>query len=162
MNDLRQIFRLFAFILIQILILNSVDFLGYAEPHLYLIFFITYPYKQNNFFVLFLGFFSGLILDIFCDTGGIFSASTLILIFFRQFLIKLFMGDNFEYNKPIKLLHLAFAKRFWFLLLLVLIFNISFYFLEAFSFDLFFETITKVLVNSVLTFVFLLIYSYWD
>ena len=71
------LFNIARFILLlaaQILIFNNMDFLGYINPYPYILFIILYPVNGNKTGLLIASFFLGLILDMFCNSGGVHAA----------------------------------------------------------------------------------------
>lgn len=150
MSEIKHIIQLFFFLLIQIFILNEFLFLGYANPMLYLLFFITFPYRETNIIVLLYAFFAGILLDSFSDTGGIYAASTLLLVYIRPIFIRFFFGKNFDYQS-IKLNHFPISTQILFVLSLVFIHHFSFYFLEIFNLNHLADTFIKITTNTIIT-----------
>lgn len=150
MNIAKNIALWFFFVCFQVIFLNQVHFMGFASPMLYLYFFLVYPYQKSNASALLLAFFSGMIIDAFSDTGGIFACATLVAVFVRPLLIKIFFGSNFEYQS-VSLSQISFSSQLGYIFLFVLIHQFTFYFLEAFSFEYWQEILKKILISTLLT-----------
>ncbi|MDO4880612.1 MAG: rod shape-determining protein MreD [Capnocytophaga sp.] len=153
MNNLYYIFQLALLIVIQVVVLNKINFSGYADPMLYLCFFMTYPVRQYNGVLLLLATLSGFIMDWFSDTGGVYACATLCVTFIRPLLIRVFFGQNFE-NQSINLLQVSVGIRILYILLFVFIFQILFYLFEIFSFQQFIYAFDKIIVSTLITFIF--------
>ena len=98
MNSLTYIFQLTGWVLLQGIVLNNINLFGYADPALYLLFFMTYPSMENKTPLFLLAALSGLVIDIFSQTGGIYTCATLCVVFLRPLLIRLFFGQNLTSN----------------------------------------------------------------
>lgn len=151
MNNFGKITRLLFLLVIQIIILNNVNFLGYINPMIYLLFFIDYPRVKENFYILFLAFLSGLLLDIFSDTSGVYAASTVAMVYLRPIAIRFFLGENLEYDRPIYLLQISLYNRFSYIFLLAFVFHFFFFFLESFNIFFFEEILKKTLFTAFFT-----------
>jgi len=60
-----NIARFVILIFLQVLILNNINFLGYINPYLYVLFILLYPFAGNQSLFLILSFLLGLSIDIF-------------------------------------------------------------------------------------------------
>ncbi len=101
MSDfLRNIVRLAAFILIQVYILNKIPHLHrFITPYLYYLFILWLPFSVSRIWLLFIGFFLGLILDYFMMTPGLHAAACLLIAYVRPFIISILAPkDNAEFN----------------------------------------------------------------
>lgn len=150
MNEIRYIGQLLFLLIIQVFLLNQINFLGFANPMVYLLFFLIFPYQESNIPLLFLAFFSGIIIDAFSDTGGIYTAATLVLVQIRPMLIQLLFGKNFEYQS-IELLQQSVYIRWTYVVLLILIYYITFYLLEIFNFHHIVFTLQRIIVSTFIT-----------
>ena len=86
-----QEFFLFIFlILLQVIILNRINVLGFATPILYIYFLLKLPFGRNPYYTIISGFLIGLIIDIFLNTPGMNAAATTMLATFRKPILNLF------------------------------------------------------------------------
>ena len=77
MNSLSYILQLIGWVLLQGILLNNMNLFGYANPAVYLLFFMTYPVVENKALLLLLATLSGLAIDILSNTSGIYGCATL-------------------------------------------------------------------------------------
>lgn len=150
MNSLSYILRLVGWVLLQGILLNNINLFGYANPALYLLFFMTYPAVENKILLLFLATLSGLVIDIFSQTSGVYSCATLSVVFLRPLLIRLFFGQNFE-GQEIALLQVSATLRILYVFSFALVFHLIFSLLEAFQWKLWFYSIDRTMVNVLFT-----------
>ena len=92
-KELKYIFQLPFFLLIQIYILNEVFFASYINPFLYLILIIIMPFKTPKWFLLFYAFIFGFFIDVFSGNLGMHSTACLILAIFKDTISKIMPLD---------------------------------------------------------------------
>lgn len=93
-NILRGVIYFVVFVLVQVLVLNNIHFLRIATPFLYLYFIIKMPVGSSRTNVVFLSFLAGLIVDMFSNTSGMHAAACTLIGFYREPLIRMFMGKD--------------------------------------------------------------------
>ena len=148
---LQNIFRFILLVLFQVLVLNNIQFLGYINPYLYILFILALPYQIPRWFLLLLAFILGISIDIFSDTLGMHAFATVFVAFFRNGIIKLFTNIE-EGNNPTPSFYTfgvsAYVK---YVIVMVLIHHSTLFILEAFSFTHFWILLTKILLSSFIT-----------
>ena len=149
---LSNIARFFFLILLQVLLLNNINFLGYVNPYLYVLFIILYPFNGNQTLFLLLCFLLGLGVDIFEDSGGINAAACLVVAYIRPAILRFSFGVSYEYQ-TIRINERLTPERFSFILISVVTHHLILYLLEVFRFSL----ILDIIIRTVLTTVFTLI-----
>ena len=130
----RNIFRFIILILIQVLLLNQINFLGYINPYLYILFIIIFPFTGNKSFLILLSFILGLIIDMFGDSGGVHAAACVFIAYLRPVILKFSFGVSYEYNS-VKINKMGFSQRILYISLLVLIHHLLLFSLEIFNID---------------------------
>lgn len=150
MNSLSYILQLIGWVLLQGILLNNMNLFGYANPALYLLFFMTYPVVENKALLLLLATLSGLSIDILSNTSGIYGCATLSVVFLRPLLIRLFFAQNFE-GQPVSLLQVSSTLRVLYILSFSVIFHLIFSLLESFQWQLWLYSLDKTLINVVFT-----------
>ena len=76
---LQNIFSFIVLILLQVLVLNNVQFLGFLNPYIYILFILSLPVKFPRWITLILGFVLGLIIDVFSNTIGTHAFATVLI-----------------------------------------------------------------------------------
>jgi rod shape-determining protein MreD len=154
-----NIFRFLLLLLVQIIIFNNMNLLGYISPFPYILFIILYPVNGNKYGLLMASFFLGLFLDIFSNSGGIHTTACIVLAYYRPYIFKFSFGVSYEYQ-TVKLNDVLTPERFSFLLLAVLIHHITLFILETFQISFFFDTLLRILLSSSFTLLICIILIY--
>ena len=76
-------------VLVQVLALNNIQFLGYINPYIYILFILSLPVRLPQWITLLLGFVLGLTIDTFSNTMGTHAFATVLIAFLRNGIIKL-------------------------------------------------------------------------
>ena len=105
MSDfLKNIFRLAAFILIQVYVLNKIPHLHrFITPYIYYLFILWLPFSISRFWLLVIGFLLGLILDYFMMTPGLHAAACVLVAYARSFIISILTpkeSSEFNHREP--------------------------------------------------------------
>ncbi len=124
--------RFLVLVLSQILLLNHVDFLGYINPYIYILFIIVYPITGNKSSLIFISFLLGLIIDVFSDTGGIHAGAAVFIAYLRPLILKYSFGVSYEYN-TVKVSNAEFGQRLLYVASMVFIHHLVLFLLEIFS-----------------------------
>jgi len=119
-------------VLTQVLLLNHVDFLGYINPYLYILFIVTFPFSGNKSLLIFLSFLLGLTIDIFGDSGGVHAAACVVIAYLRPFILKYSFGVSYEYN-TIRINNVEFGQRFIYVISMVFIHHLVLFSMEIFN-----------------------------
>ena len=73
--------RFVLLVLTQVLIFNSLNFMGGINPMVYVIFFYWYPLKGNQSIFMLVSFFLGLLIDMFSDTLALGAIASLTVAY---------------------------------------------------------------------------------
>jgi len=144
-------------ILIQIVVLNHINFLGYINPFLYVIFIFLYPIKKQDGVLILLSFLLGLSIDIFSNSGGINAAATLFIAFIRIPVLKSVIGKREIDYSATSLLKLPFFKSFIYILTLTFVHHFIVFGLEYFKWSNFGIIIIKTFLTSIFTIILIMI-----
>lgn len=153
---IQNIFLFFVLVLMQVLVLNNIQFLGFVNPYIYVLFILSLPARTPRWFVLILGFILGLAIDTFSNTLGMHTAATVLIAYARSFVIKLFTSID-EGNNPIPSFHSfgvgAYVK---YTFVMVVLHHSALFFLESFSFSNFWLVFFKIILSSAITILIIL------
>ena len=140
-------------ILLQIIVLNNINFLGYINPYFYIFFIFLYPIRKDDVSILILSFLLGLFIDVFSDSGGINAAATLFIAFIRIPVLQSVIGKReIEYG-TMTIFKLPFPKMFLYVLVLTFIHHFIVFGMEYFKWSKF----RIILINTFLTSIFTII-----
>ncbi len=156
-ENLNIAFVFVGLVLLQIVILNNINFLGYINPLFYIVFIFYYPVKKLDGAFLLLSFLLGLTIDFFSNSGGVNAAATLLIAYIRIPIIKIVLGktelefNNFSFRK------LKFNKTLSIITILTFIHHFVVFGLEYFKIDNFQLILTKTFLTSIFTIILILI-----
>lgn len=153
---LQNILSFVLLVLFQVLALNNIQFLGFINPYIYILFIIALPVKTPRWLSLILAFILGLTIDIFSNTLGMHAFATVLIAFLRNGIINLFIVLE-ENDNPVPSFHsFGVGAYIKYLVLMVFIHHFSLFFLEAFSFAQSGLILSKIVLSSIVTFLILL------
>ncbi|CAM3929759.1 MULTISPECIES: rod shape-determining protein MreD [Flavobacterium] len=155
LNIIRFILLLFS----QVLLFNRFDSFGYIDPLPYILFILLYPVNGNKNLLLISSFLLGLLLDMFCNSGGIHALASLVLAFIRPSMFRFSFGLSYEYQ-TVKIADKISTERITFILLSIFIHHLLLFTFELFSIELVFDIIKRTLITTLYTFVFCLLIIY--
>jgi hypothetical protein len=156
-NIIRFILLVFA----QVYIFNKIQVSGFINPQVYVLFILMLPFQVSGFWLLTMAFMMGLSIDFFQHTPGMHAAASVILAFLRPGVIRL-VGKKDD-AEPGQYPNIRDSGSVWFItytVILVFIHHLTIFYLEVFRVSEFFFTLLKVLVNTVLTSLIILLIQY--
>jgi len=135
-------------VLIQVLIFNQVQFSGFFNPYVYVLFIILLPLSIPRYAMLILAFLLGLVIDIFSNSLGVHSAATVFVAYIRPLVIRIISpreDDRSDYPG------LNQNKLSWFInyvFIIVFLHHAMLFYLEVYTFANFFNTLYRVILSS--------------
>ncbi|MFC0603969.1 rod shape-determining protein MreD [Winogradskyella pulchriflava] len=90
--------RFIVLLLVQVVICNNINFLGYINPYIYIIFIFLFPIRENRLILLLTSFLLGMLVDMFSDSGGVHAAAAVCLAYTRPILLKTSFGMLYEHQ----------------------------------------------------------------
>ena len=144
-------------VLLQIVVLNNINFLGYINPFLYILFIFLYPLRKIDLSLILLSFFLGLSIDIFSNSGGINAAATLFIAFIRIPVLQSVIGNREIDFSSVSLKKLPFYKLLYYITILTFTHHLIVFGLEYFKWSNFNIIIIKTVLTSIFTIILILI-----
>ena len=144
--------RFVLFILAQVILLNNINFLGYVNPYIYIIFILLFPLKNNRLIFLTVSFLLGIIIDMFLDSGGVHAAASVLLAYSRPVLLKFSFGTLYK-HQTIKFRSLEFGSLFNFIAIAAIFHHLVLFSLEIFNISQILLILKKTLFSSIFTIV---------
>ena len=146
----RNIMRFVLLAGLQVAILNNINFLGYINPYVYILFIMLFPIKNNRTLFIFVSFLLGLTIDIFSDSGGIHAAACVSIAYVRPVILKFSFGTVYEYQ-TIKFDTVEFSSKFIYIIIMTVIHHFILFSLEIFNISKVILTLQKTLFSSIFT-----------
>jgi len=144
--------RFVILILLQVFVFNYIQWFGFLNPFVFLLFLILLPLEIPKAFQYIIAFVTGFIVDSFLKSYGIQAFACVLMMLFRPYIILILNGF-----KPLEtgVKPVPGVKDFnWILiytLLLVFIHQITVTFLETFQWEQWWRIIWTSLVNTLFT-----------
>jgi rod shape-determining protein MreD len=148
-------------ILLQVLLFNNIEFSGYVNPYIYIMFIMLLPFETAQWLLLLLSFFTGLIIDFFCGSPGMHTSATVLAGFVRPYVLRLISPrDGYETGSDPSMVVYGFNWFLLYTLIIVLIHHLLLFYLEVFRFTDFFRTMLRVILSSLFSISFILLLEY--
>ena len=135
-------------VLVQVLIFNQVQFGGFFNPYVYILFVILLPLSTPRYLVLILAFALGFIIDVFSNSLGVHSAATVFIAYMRPLVIRI-ISKREDDKRDFPGLHQN--KLIWFVsyvVFMVLLHHLLLFYLEVYTFANFLNTLFRVVLSS--------------
>lgn len=148
-------------LLLQLFLFNNIQFSGYVNPYVYILFILLLPVEIPAWLLLIISFFTGLIIDLMTGTPGMHTSATVLAGFARPYVLRLISPrEGYETGSGPSMFVYGFK---WFLLytiFIVLIHHFLLFYLEVFRLSDFFNTFLRVLLSSLFSVIFILLLEY--
>ena len=148
-------------IVLQLLIFNNIEFSGYINPYIYVMFILILPVAIPSWILLLLAFLTGLVIDLFSGTIGVHAFATVMAGFVRPWVLSL--NITAEASEPEASPSSYRSGLRWFLIYVVtvvMIHHLALFFVEIFSFRNFFHTVLRVLLSTATTTFFIVLFDF--
>jgi hypothetical protein len=152
MSDLlKNIFRFLIFIGIQVYLLDKIPPLHrFIIPEFYYLFILWLPFSISRFWLLIIGFITGLSYDYFTVTPGLHAAACILIAYFRPFIVNLLVpkdSSDFNYSEP-SAKAMGWTPYLVYVLVLTLLHHGYLVFLEWLEFGTFSAFVIKVIATT--------------
>lgn len=151
-NVISNILRFLLLIVLQVFVCNHINLFGFATPALYLLALLLLPIELPLSAQYFIGFITGLVVDMFTHTLGVNALACMVVMFVRPYLVKRL--DSGKSTEGINRLVPGIKDTKWiffYVILLSLIHQVLVTMLETSSFANFGHTSLVILCNTVFT-----------
>ncbi|WP_299523616.1 rod shape-determining protein MreD [Winogradskyella sp.] len=142
--------RFVALLLVQVIICSNINFLGYINPYIYIIFIFLFPIRDNRMVLLLSSFLLGMLIDMFLDSGGVHAAASVLLAYARPVLLKTSFGMLYE-HQSIKFNNTEIGSLFTYISFGTLIHHLVLFSLEVFNISSILLILKKTLFSSIFT-----------
>ena len=154
----RQTGLFFLLLFIQLLILNHIEFSGYINGYIYVLFILTLPLNTPKWMLLFAGFAIGFSVDLFFQTLGIHTLASLCMAYIRPFLLNVISPrEGYENGMRPDVNLFGFSWFIKYAFILVLAHHLVLFYTEVFVFHQFFHTMLRVIASTLFTMLLLIL-----
>ncbi len=156
-----NISRFIILVLFQVFVLNNIQFSGYINPYVYVLFILLLPFNTPKWLLLVSAFLLGFSIDVFMKTPGMNAAASVLMGWARPGVIRFFSrGMDVEASMKPGIRDFGFRWFFMYTVSLVLFHHLFLFYLEAFRFSNFFETMYRVLISTFFSVVMIILIHY--
>ncbi|WP_312074897.1 rod shape-determining protein MreD [Chryseobacterium sp.] len=141
---------------LQIFVLNRITLFGIYTPVIYPVFVMFYPFFRNKFQFLALSFLIGFTIDIFLHSGGNNAFATTLIAYFRTLIFRTSTDTSTDF---FSFQSLQLSQFLLFLFSSIFLHQLFVQYIEFFKFTRIFEILLNVLVTSIISFIFIIIYA---
>lgn len=147
----KQIGRFFLVMLLQVLLFDQLQLLGVCHPYIYILCLLMMPITLPHSADMIIGAVVGLIMDIFCNSLGVHTASCIFIMFIRPYLIGAIVNDKDRLNEQITLRTLGMEPLLKYVVILVLAHHLMVFLLAAWSWSHIGFVAVETIVSSLIT-----------
>ena len=149
-------------VLAQVLLFNNIQFSGYVNPYIYVMFILLLPAEIPAALTLCLSFGIGIVIDFYSGSAGMHTFASTLAGFVRPFvLMSILPHDGYNPGAQLSMHNYGFK---WFMLytaIIVLVHHTALFFVEAFRLIDFFRTFLRVILSSVFSLTFITIIEFY-
>jgi rod shape-determining protein MreD len=145
-----HITRFIALLLVQVMICNHINFLGFVNPYIYIIFIFLFPIRDNRLVLLLVSFLLGMLVDMFSDSGGVHTVAAVCLAYARPIILKTSFGMLYEHHS-IKFSDTEIGSLITYITFGTLLHHLILFSLEIFNISSILLILKKTLFSSIFT-----------
>jgi rod shape-determining protein MreD len=158
----RNIARFIILITVQLLVFNSIQFSGYINPYIYVLFILLLPFETPKWLLLTTAFLLGFIMDIFSDTPGMHTAATVFMAFLRPYVLSLISPrEGYESGTFPSVFYYGVNWFTRYALILIFAHHFVLFYIEIFRFGNFFSTFFRVILSTVMSLIFIVLSQFF-
>ena len=156
-----NILRFGGLVFLQLFVLNNIQFSGFVNPYLYVMFVLMLPFEIAGWLMLMLAFAMGMVIDIASSTIGYHTVATLFMAYFRFHLLKFIAPhDGYESGMSPTITSLGFAWFFKYAAILTLSHHLVLFWIESFRYDDLLPATFRALASGIFTILLILIFQF--
>lgn len=147
----KQIGRYILVMLLQVLLFDQLQLWGACHPYIYLLCLLMMPITLPPIADMLIGACIGLIMDMFCNSLGVHTASCILIMFLRPYLLGAILNDKDRLNEQISLRSVGMEAFIKYVVILVLVHHLTVFSLAAWSWYHIGFVLLETVVSSVIT-----------
>ncbi len=153
------LWRLGLGLFLQVTLFSKISFLGWLSPYPYLWVLLLYPYQFPRWTSLLFGFVTGLIVDLFLNTGGMHASACVWMMTMRGYVLSFSVPQSsYEGDSTFDIEEIEIPRFATYSGILILLHHIWLFTLEIFQFSKLPVVIFKAVPAALMSLVFVLIF----
>lgn len=159
-NSFLRYFLLFVVLsVLQVLVFDNLNFLGFINPYVYVFFLLALPVSIDKKHLMLLAFVLGFVIDIMSNTIGIHIFASVLIAYFRNNWIKvIFVHTDYENLSP-SLKSFGLSNYLKYASVLIFMHHLSLFLLESLDWHMFVFNLVRALCNTAVTLLLILLYE---
>jgi len=153
-----NVLRFVLLVITQVLIFNNLNFLGFINPMVYVIFFYWYPIKRNRAIFMLTAFLLGLVIDVFSDSLALNALASVTIAYARPAIMRFCFGVNYDFQN-FSFKNTTKLQRITLMALLILIHHLIFFSFEILSIAHILLILKKVFATGTVTLILCVLFS---
>lgn len=159
---IKIIVRFIILVILQVLLFNNIQFSGFVNPYVYILFILSLPFGTPNWLILVLSFVLGISIDMFSDSAGIHAAACTFMGYSRSYILSLMMPrDGYDESKSPSIKDMGFAWFVTYAAILTVLHHFVYFYMEVFRLSEIFSVLLRVFLSSVFTLLLIIISQYF-
>jgi rod shape-determining protein MreD len=159
---IKYLFYFVVLILAQLAVFNNIEFSGYINPYIYVLFILLLPFYTPRIVLLISAFGLGLAIDLFMGTPGVHSTATVLMAFSRPSVLALFSPrEGYQSGTLPRLSEFGMEWFIKYTIILVFLHHFTLFYLEVFTLNYFFSTFFRALLSMMLTSLILIVSQFF-
>ncbi len=154
-----QILNLILLLLVQLPLVHRITLFDRAFGFFYIGFLLLLPRALSRTYLMVIGFFSGLLVDVFTDTPGIHASASVFVMFIRNFWLRA-VDDDAQEITNLNMESLRKTGFIYFVFPLVFIHHFLIFVIENGGFRLFGMVLSKVFFSAIFSTLVIFIISF--
>jgi rod shape-determining protein MreD len=159
---IKNIARFFILVALQVLLFNNIQFSGYVNPYVYILFILSLPFGTPRWLVLILSFVLGMCIDMFSDSAGVHAAACTFMGYSRAFILSAIKPrDDYDETKTPSIKDMGFAWFVTYAAILTVLHHFVYFYMEVFRFSEIFSVLLRVILSSIFSLLLIIISQYF-
>ncbi len=155
----KQIGRYILVMILQVLLFDQLQLWGVCHPYIYILCLLMMPITLPHNAEMVIGAVVGLIMDVFCNSLGIHTASCILLMFIRPYLIGAVVNDKDRLNEQISLRSIGMEALIKYVAIMVVVHHLTVFMLAAWSWHHLGFVLLETVVSSTITILVIIAYN---
>ena len=158
---IKNSFRFALLVVLQLFVLNNIQFSGFVNPYLYILFIMLLPFEISGLLMLTLSFILGIVIDVASSTIGYHTIATVFMAYCRFHLLQFISPrDGYEPGMTPTLQPLGVLWFFKYVSILTVTHHLVLFWVESFNFNDLLPVMLRTLASSIFTILLIFIYQF--
>lgn len=160
MEWIKQILRFVVIMLLQLLLINQLQFFGICRPYIYLMCLLMMPITLPVSVDMLIGMAVGLLMDILSNSIGVHMAACVVVMYARQRIIHTMITESERLTSEISLVSIGAEAFIRYTIGMIVVHHSIVFIMSAWSIDQLGWTILRIIVSGMVSAGLILLYNF--